>query len=63
MDGKKLEKFGPMIYTQKIYILSIALYIYAYIYIGKVAISFGEAMKVVCVGRGVEARKSPWRGQ
>lgn len=38
MDGRKSEKFGPMIYTQKIYILSIALYIYAYIYIGKVVI-------------------------
>lgn len=51
MDGKKSEKFGPMIYTQKIYILSIALYIYVYIYIEKLQFH-GEAMKVVCVGRG-----------
>lgn len=41
-----------MIYTQKIYIPSIALYIYACIYIGKVAISFGEATKVVLWGEG-----------
>lgn len=53
-----MKKFGPMIYTQKIYILSIALYIYAYIYIGKVVISFGEATKFVCQGVG-GARRSP----
>lgn len=53
-DGRKSEKFGPMIYTQKIYIPSIALYIYAYIYIGKVVISFGEATKVAACGGSEE---------
>lgn len=62
MDGRKSEKFGPLIYTQKIYILSIALYIYAYIYIGKVEISFGEATKVVCVGERWERGNLPGGG-
>lgn len=63
MDGRKSEKFGPVIYTQKIYILSIALYIYVYIYIGKVAIAFGKATKEGTVSPSGPQLRPPTPGQ
>lgn len=52
-----------MIYTQKIYILSIALYIYVYIYIGKVAIAFGKATKEGTVIPSSPQLRPPTPGQ
>jgi hypothetical protein len=56
-SGRKSEKFGPMIYTPKIYKLSIALYIYAHIYRNR-SFPFWESYQV----GGGERRNVPKLG-